>query len=216
MKDKKLSFKKFRPFRKIVTKLGMRMRLDDFFTDACQNVLKAKKYTWGDNFDLQAQFHFSMLRQLFINKITQNQTIGKVLRQTDKVLNGKLKLFTSGFYNLSQEIPQRLTVDSFMHPATGEVIHKSIKDLEQDAVKSSIMFVRAADGYIKSGDANAFLMIVPNFNLDSGTENPIIHQKPTQEAFEEIKGENKQSKYTQNNRNFLNALVNRFCKNRYK
>ena len=216
MKDKKLSFKNFRPFRKIVTKLGMRMRLDDFFTDACQNVLKAKKYTWGDNFDLQAQFHFSMLRQLFINKITQNQSVGKILRKTDEFLHGKLKLYTSGFYNLGKDIPQCLTVNSFTHPATGEVIHKSIKDLELDAVKDSVKFIQAADDYIKSEDQNAFLSTVPNFNLDSGTEGQIIRKKPTQEAFEAIQGKNKESKYTQNNRNFLNALINRFCKNQHK
>jgi len=216
MKDKNLSFKNFRPFRKIITKMGMRMRLDDFLTDCCQTVLKAKKHTWGDNFDLQAQFHNGMTRQFFIDKITQNQTIGNVLRKLNKVLHGKLKLYVSGFYNLDGDIPSRLTAGSFIHPATGKTINKSIKDLEQDALARSIDFIQAADECIRSGDKEAFLKIVPNYNLDSGTENPIIRQKPTQEAFAAIAGETKENKCARNNRNFLNFLVKRFGKKQHR
>jgi hypothetical protein len=171
MKEKNLSFKNFRPFRKIVTKLAMRIRLDDFFTDCFQNSLKAKKYTWGDNFDLQAQFHNGMTRQLFVDKITQNQTIGKILRKLDKVSGGKFKLFTSGFYDFSKEIPERLTAGTFVHPVTGKIIRKSIKDLEQETIKYSIKFIRAAENYIKTNDKDAFLKTVQNFNLDTGTVN---------------------------------------------
>lgn len=171
MREKKLSFKNFRPFRKIITNLPMRMRLDDFFTDSLQNVLNAKKYTWGDNFDLQAQFHYSMIRQLFTNKITQNQTIGGMLRKLDRVLHGKLKLFTSGFYDFEGDIPQRLTAGSFIHPVTGQRINKSIKDLENDAVKISVQYIRAADDYIRSKDKEAFCQAVRNFNCDTGMEN---------------------------------------------
>ena len=171
MREKNLSFKNFRPFRKIITNLPMRMRLDDFFTDSLQNVLKAKKYTWGDNFDLQAQFHCSMIRQLFVNKITQNQTIAGVLRKLDRVLHGKLKLYTSGFYDFSKDVPQRLTAGSFIHPVTGERINKSIKDLEQDAVTNSVQYIQAADNYISSKDKEAFCQAVRNFNCDTGMEN---------------------------------------------
>lgn len=171
MREKKLSFKNFRPFRKIITKMAMRIRLDDFFTDCYQNALKAKKITWGDNFDLQAQFHAGMTRQFFIDKITQNQTIAKVLKKMDKVFHGGLRLYTSGFYDFSGEIPQRLTAGSFIHPVTGEVVEKSIKDLEADAVKCCVKFIRAADDCIKSDKQENFLKVVRNFNLDTGTEN---------------------------------------------
>ena len=171
MRDKKKSFGNFRPFRKIVANLGMRARLDDFFTDCYQDALKPKKHTWGDNFELQAQFHAGMTIQLMVDKITQNQTIGEMLRKLDKVFNRALKLYTSGFYDFDGTIPQRLMAGSFVHPETGEVINKSIKDLERDAVNYSVKFARAADEYIKNGDKEAFLQAVPNFNCDTGTVN---------------------------------------------
>lgn len=43
MKNKNKSFKDFRPFRKIISNIAMRFRLDDFFTDCLQNALNAKK-----------------------------------------------------------------------------------------------------------------------------------------------------------------------------
>ena len=171
MKRKNKSFKNFRPFRKIVKQIAMRFRLDDFFTDSYQNALKAKKHTWGDNFELQAQFHQGMTVQFLVNKITQNQTIAGMLRRLDEVLHGGLKLYTSGFYDFDREIPQLLTAGSFVHPTTGETIKKSIADLEHDAVECSVMFIKAADDYIKSGDKEAFLKVVSNINLDTGIVN---------------------------------------------
>lgn len=194
MKDKKLSFKNFRPFRKIITNLAMRTRLDDFFTDCYQSALKAKKYTWGDNFDLQSQFHNGMTRQLFVDKITQSENIGKILRKLDKVLGGKLKLVTSGFYNFDKDIPRRLTAGSFVHPTTGEIIKKSIADLEQDAVKNCVKFIKAAEDYIKSGDREAFLRTVPNVNLDTGVANSKlldIRKRVKQKDFASIIGKDK-------------------------
>lgn len=174
MRDKNLSFKNFRPFRKIVANIAMRIRLDDFFTDCYQAALKAKKFTWGDNFDLQAQFHNGMTRQFFVDKITQNQKIGKVLHKLDKVLHGKLKLYTSGFYDFHGNIPPRLTAGTFVHPVTGKVVNKSIADLEQDAVNCSVKYFKAVDDYIKSGDSKAFLNAVPNINGDTGIENTTL------------------------------------------
>lgn len=171
MKDRNLSFKNFRPFRKIVKNLAMRIRLDDFFTDCYQSALKAKKYTWGDNFDLQSQFHNGMTRQFLVDKITQNQTLAKMLRKLDAFVLGGLTLYTSGFYNFDGYIPQRLTAGSFVHPKTGEVVNKSIKDLEKDAVECSVKFMRAVEDYIKSGDRDAFMAAVPNVNLDTGVVN---------------------------------------------
>lgn len=191
MKDKKLSFKNFRPFRKIVTNLAMRIRLDDFFTDCYQNALKAKKYTWGDNFDLQAQFHNGMTRQFFVDKITQNQTIAGALRKLDRVLNGKLKLYTSGFYDFDKDIPQLLTAGSFVHPVTGEIIKKSIKDLEKDTIDYSVKFIGAAEEYFCSGDRAAFCRAVPNFNYDTGMENSYssaIRAKINPQIFREMSG----------------------------
>ena len=174
MRDKNLSFKNFRPFRKIVTNIAMRVRLDDFFTDCYQAALKAKKFTWGDNFDLQSQFHNGMTRQFFVDKITKNHNIGKIMRKLDNVLRGRLKLYTSGFYNFRGKIPQRLTAGTFVHPATGEVVHKSIADLEKDAVNCSVKYFKAVDDYIKTGDAEAFLKAVPNINGDTGIENTTL------------------------------------------
>lgn len=192
MRDKNLSFNNFRPFRKIVAKPSMRCRLDDFFTDCYQIALKAKKHTWGDNLDLQAQFHNGMTRQFFIDKITQNQTIGAMLRKLDKVLYGKFKLYTSGFYNFNNDIPQRLTAGAFVHPVTGENIIKSLKDLEYDAVDRSVRFIQAADDYIQSGDALTFLAAVPNTNSDTGIENSTIsniRKRVTPKDYSSIIGE---------------------------
>ena len=171
MKRKNKSFKNFRPFRKVVSQIAMRCRLDDFFTDCYQNALKAKKHTWGDNFELQTQFHQGMTLQFFVNKITQNQTIAGILRKLDDVLHGGLKLYTSGFYDFDREIPQRLMAGSFVHPATGEIIKKSVADLERDAIECSVIFMKAADDYIKSGNREAFLKVVPNINMDTGVVN---------------------------------------------
>ncbi len=174
MKNKNKSFKNFRPFRKIISDIAMRFRLDDFFTDCFQNALKAKKCTWGDNFELQLQFHVGMTRQLFVNKITQNQTVAGMMRKFDKLLYGKLKLFTSGFYKFDENIPQRLTAGSFVHPLTGKTVHKSISDLEQDAVNCSVKYMKAVDEYLKSGDKENFLSTVPNINMDTGVENTVL------------------------------------------
>lgn len=196
MRDKKKSFKNFRPFRKIISKMAMRVRLDDFFTDCLQAALKAKKYTWGDNFDLQAQFHNGMTRQLFVDKITQNQTVARVLRKLDRVLHGKLKLYVSGFYDFEGDIPQRLTAGLFVHPVSGEMIKKSIADLEQDAVMCSVKFMQAADDYIKYGNKEAFLEVVPNVNMDTGVENTgreALKNKITQEAFAAMQRGKKQT-----------------------
>lgn len=216
MRDKKLSFKNFRPFRKIVKKLGMRIRLDDFFTDCLQESLNAKKYTWGDNFDLQAQFHYATLRQFFIDKVTQNQTLSKMMRQLDNGLNGKLKLYASGFYNLSGDIPQRLKADSFIHPKTGETIQKSVADLEQDAVECSVKYIKAVDDYLFSHDTEAFLQAVPNVNLDTGTEDKQpFKKKPTQEDYISIKGENETSPNTTKSQfNLLTAFKKLYKKAR--
>ena len=187
MREKNKSFKNFRPFRKIVNSVAMRLRLDDFFTDCYQSALKAKKYTWGDNFDLQAQFHNGMTRQLFVDKITQNQTVASVLRKFDRVLSGKLELYTSGFYDFDENVPQRLMADSFVHPVTGEVVKKSIKDLEKEAVDCSVKFIQAAEAYIKSGDREAFLEAVPNVNLDTGIENTKLQDIRRRVTFEDLK-----------------------------
>ena len=219
MKNKNLSFKNFRPIHKILGKIGMRIRLDDFFTDCYQNALNAKKYTWGDNFDLQAQFHNGMTRQFLVDKITQNQAVAGALRKLDRALHGKLKLYTSGFYDVSGDIPQRLTAGSFVHPVTGETMNKSIKDLEQDAVECSVKFIRAADEYICSENAVAFLETVPNVNLDTGTEDSRlsdIRTRITQNAFASMVGKSKNISNHKNNRfNILNTLKY-FYKNRQK
>lgn len=209
MKDKNLSFKNFRPFRKIITQTAMRFRLDDFFTDCYQDALKAKKNTWGDNFELQAQFHEGMTLQFLVDKITQNQTIGKILRRLDQISHGKLKLYTSGFYDFDKDIPQRLTAGSFIHPQTGETVNKSIKDLEKDALVCSIKFIRAADDYIKSGNKEAFLAAVPNIHFDTGTVNSKlsdIRKRVTDRDLASIIGESKDTPTTKHHNSSFNLL----------
>ncbi len=190
MRDKNKSFYNFRPFRSIMAKVAMRARLDDFFTDCFQAALKAKKYTWGDNFNLQAQFHNGMTRQFLVDKITQNCVARGILEKLDKALHGKLKLYVSGFYDFDGDIPQRLTAGSFVHPVTGKVIKKSLKDLEKDAVVCMVKFLRAADDYIKFGGKERFLSAVPNVNLDTGikdTGREALKNKITQGTFEAMR-----------------------------
>lgn len=219
MKEKKLSFNNFRPFRKIVTKMDMRFRLDDFFTDCYQNALKAKKYTWGDNFELQAQFHTGMTCQFLVDKITQNQTIAGILRKLDRVLHGSLKLFASGFYDFDREIPKRLMADSFIHPVTGKTVNKSIKDLEREAVEYSVKFIKAADDYIKSGDRDSFLKDVPNYNYDTGIVNSklkYIRHRITKRAYLLMRGDVKKSQMKEKtSADFMDILRN-FRKNQRK
>ena len=214
MKKKNLTFKNFKPFRKIMKKVAMRIRLDDFFTDSFQLALNAKKYTWGDNFDLQAQFHNGMTRQFAVDEVTQNKTIGSMMRKLDKVSDGKLKMYASGFYNLDTDIPQRLTVDSFTHPVTGETVHKSIDDLTKEAVESSVKLIHAVDEYIKSGNREIFLTAVQNLNMDTGRTGQLkdIKKVVTQEDYDSIKGENTTS--SDNTEDSFNLL--RFFKKRGK
>jgi len=197
LRAKNLTFKNFRPFRKIIRRVAMRVRLDDFFTDCFQSALKAKKYTWGDNFDLQSQFHNGMTRQIFADKVTQSQTVGKMLRRLDRVLGGRLKLYTSGFYDVNGEIPQLLTKGTFIHPVTGQKVEKSLADLAQEAVQTSVRFIRAVDEYIQAGDREAFLSAVPNINMDTGVENTgrkALKNKMAAGAFEAMSGERKKAK----------------------
>ena len=189
MRKKNLTFENFKPFQKIITDFARRIRLDDFFTDCFQYALKAKKYTWGDNFDLQAQFHNGMTRQLLVDEMTQNKSIAENVHKLDTILQGKLKLYAAGFYDLDADIPQRLTAASFVHPTTGKIINKSINDLEQEAVNNSAAYIRAVDDYIKFGDRKAFDKVIPNINLDTGVENSIlsdIKMTITREAYKAL------------------------------
>ena len=179
LKDKNLSFDNFRPFRKVLTNIELRSHLDYCFANSCYRTLGGKTYnkvyTWRDSDDLQAEFHNSMTRQFFVDKVTQNSTIAEMLNRLDKIMNGRLKPFTSGFYGFCKDIPQQLVSGSFVHPITKRVVYKSIDDLEYDAVMRSVDFIKAVNAYIQSGDKKAFLNAVPNVNLDTGIVTPNVN-----------------------------------------
>lgn len=177
LKNKNLSFENFRPFRKILVDIDVRNRVDYFFTDCYQKTFNASSYNWRDNLDKQALFHNSMTRQFFVDKVTQNPTVAGMMQRLDKILGGKLKPFTSGFYEFSKDVPEQLTAGSFVHPVTGEVIHKSLNDLENDTIKYSVKFMHAVDDYVKSGRKEDFLNAVPNVNLDTGIITPNVRAK---------------------------------------
>lgn len=162
MREKGLTFDNFRPMRKIVHNIGDSRMLADFF---CKSYQKA----YNIDRDVSSDFRRGMLVQLAVGKVTQNQTIGGILRRIDDYTDGKLKLAVSGFYQNDRQIPE-LTVSfkSFRHPVTGAVVHKDLKALTEESVACGTKYMRAAESYIKTGDRQAFLRVVPNCNLDTG------------------------------------------------
>ena len=165
MQEKGLTFDNFRPMRKIVRNIGDSRMLADFF---CKNYQKA----YNIDRDVSSDFRRGMLVQLAIGKVTQNQSIGGMLRRLDEYTGGKLKLAVSGFYQDDRKMPELMTAfDSFAHPVTGETVRKNLHDLTEESVARGTKYMRAAESYVKTGDRAAFLRAVPNCNLDTGVEN---------------------------------------------
>lgn len=165
MQEKGLTFDNFRPLRKIVHNIGDSRMLADFF---CKNYEKA----YSLNRDVSSDYRRGMLVQLAVGKVTQNQTVGGILRRLDEYTGGKLKLAVSGFYQNDRQIPALMeSFKSFKHPVTGEVVHKNLHDLTEEAIVCGTKYIRAAEKYLATGDRAAFLKAVPNKNLDTGVEN---------------------------------------------
>ena len=183
LKEKRRNLDGYKPFKKVADNPD-RDALSDFF---CKSYQKA----YGIEDDLTGAYDRSMTMQLFIGRVTKSQTLGKVLRKLDDFLDGRLGTAISGFYQKDRKIPAKLEdFKEFKHPVTGEVVHKSLKDLTKDTLACGAQFIDAAEMYIENGDRQAFLQAVPNINLDTGVENTRLSDIKQAEplAVEELKG----------------------------
>lgn len=160
--QKGYDFDNYRPLRKIVANVGNRREMTDFF---CKSYQK----NFGIEGDLRKTYKNSMTMQLFLGKVTKNQTLGKVLRRLDNFLDGRLGMAVSGFYQKDRKIPEKLTdFSSYKHPVTGKTVYASIDNLTQDALDRSAALIAAADRYAANGSRMEFMHAVPNINLDTG------------------------------------------------
>lgn len=165
MRENGLTFDNFRPMRKIVHNIGDSRMLADFF---CKNYEKAYKI----DRDVSSDYRKGMLVQLAVGKVTQNQTVGGILRRLDEYTGGKLKLAVSGFYQNDRQIPDLMvSFKSFTHPVTGQTVHKDLNALTEESIACGTEYMRAAESYIRTGDRTAFMRAVPNCNLDTGVGN---------------------------------------------
>jgi hypothetical protein len=164
LKEKNLDLDTFKPFKEVF-KNPDRAAVSKFF---CRNYQKA----FGAKRHLSDIFGMSLDIQLFIGRVTKEQKLGRALGRLDDFLHGELGMVVSGFYKRDRFMPEKLKAfDKFKHPVTGEIVHKSLKDLEQDAVKRGADFIMAAQRYVQDGNKQEFLKAVPNYNLDTGVEN---------------------------------------------
>lgn len=167
MDKRGLSFDTFKPLKKIRTSDKFRP-LCDFFAG---NVEKAL----GLDDSVKDTFRRSMRVQILIGRVTQSQPLRKLLDRLDRALDGKLKLATSGFYRTNRTLPKPMKeMTSFVHPVTGEVVHKNLDDLHKDAVANATRLVLFAREYLRTGDREAFKKSVKNVNLDTGVENTLL------------------------------------------
>lgn len=183
LREKKRSLDDYNPLKR-VEKSSDRDTLSKFF---CKSYQKA----FNIDEDLSSAYDRGMTLQLFIGRVTKSQALGKVLRNLDDFLDGRLGTAISGFYQKDRRIPTRLKeFKEFKHPVTGEIVHKSLKDLTKDTITRGAQFIKAAEKYIENGDRDAFLQAVPNINLDTGVENTKLSdiKKAEPVATEELKG----------------------------
>ena len=165
LKEKKHRLQAYKPLKKLMNNDKDRKLAADFF---CRNYQKA----FNIDEDLTRVYKNSMAVQLFIGRVTKNQTMGKMLRRLDDFLDGRLGMAVSGFYQQDRKMPDQLKeFTSFKHPVTGQTVHKTLTDLTQEAVQRGTDFILAAEKYIKSGNRQEFLRSFPNINLDTGVEN---------------------------------------------
>lgn len=185
LRQKKRRLSTFKPLKKMIDDHKNREIAADFF---CRNYQKAFKI----DDDLTRVYKNSMAVQLFIGRVTRNQTIGKALRRLDNFLDGRLGMAVSGFYQQDRQMPSKLKdFDSFKHPVTGQTVRKTLDGLTQDAVRRGTDFILAAEKYIANGNKREFLKAVPNVNLDTGIENTKLADIKQAEpvSVEELKGE---------------------------
>lgn len=162
-----LSFDTFNPLRDIRTSRDFKP-LCGFFADSVEK-------SFGLDEPVKNTFRNSMRIQLLIGRATQIQPLRKFLDRLDNMLDGKLKLATSGFYRMNRSLPKPMKeMKSFVHPVTGEVVHKNLDDLRKDAVLNGVRLVRYAREYLRTGDKEAFKASVKNVNLDTGVENTLL------------------------------------------
>lgn len=162
VEKKGYNFDNFRPMRKIVCDVKNRKKLSGFFCEAYQ-----RAYDVDDN--VSKGYEKGMLLQLFLGKMTWNQSLARMMRRLDMLMGDRLATETSGFYQKDRKIPEQLTqFSSYTHPVTGEKVHKTLDDLTKDAVERGVALISAAEKYISNGNRKEFLHAVPNTNLDTG------------------------------------------------
>lgn len=185
LKDRNHRLSSFNPLKRISEDSENRDRVSEFF---CKNYQKA----FHIKEDLTSKYKTGMTVQLFIGRVTKNQTLGKILRRLDDFLDGRLGMAVSGFYQKDREMPEKLKeFDSFKHPVTGQTVSKTLPDLTRDAVRRGTEFILAAEKYIQDGNQQEFLKAVPNINLDTGIENTKLSDIKQTEPLpvEELKGQ---------------------------
>ena len=183
LKEKGLSLDTFKPFKEVAAHQD-KDAVSKFF---CRNYQKA--------FDIKGNvtdvYKKSLSVQLFIGRVTQNQKLGGMLRRLDNFLHGELGMAVSGFYQKDRKLPSKLKdFKEFKHPVTGEIVHKSLRNLEYDAVRRGADFIVAAEKYVETGNKEEFLKAVPNINLDTGIENTKLSdiKQTSPLSVEELKG----------------------------
>lgn len=185
LRQKKRRLNTFKPLKKMIEDHKNREIAADFF---CRNYQKA----FDIDRDLTRVYKNSMAVQLFIGRVTKNQTMGKMLRRLDDFLDGRLGMAVSGFYQQDRQMPSKLkNFESFKHPVTGQTVHKNLDGLTRDAVRRGADFIAAAEKYVVNGNKQEFLKAVPNVNLDTGVENTKLVDIKRADPLnvEELKGE---------------------------
>lgn len=183
LKEKGLDLDTFKPFKEVAQNQN-KGEISKFFCESYQKAFGVKR-------DLTGLYEKSLAVQLLVGRVTQNQKLGRALRRLDNLLSGDLGLAVSGFYQKDRLIPEKLKkFKEFKHPVTGEIVHKSLRNLEYDAARRGADFITAAEKYIENGNKQEFLKAVPNLNLDTGIENTKLSdiKQTTPLSVDEVKG----------------------------
>lgn len=164
MKEKGYKFDNFRPMRKIVHDVKNSRELTHFFCDSY-------KSAYPEQSGVDAGFRTGLGIQLLLGKVTQNQTVAKVLHRIDNFLDGKLLPAVAGFYREGYEIPKAITdVEEFQHPVSGTIVYSSIETMKNNAISLGREYIKFAEDYIQTGNREQFNHQIHNVNLDTGVE----------------------------------------------
>lgn len=184
MNEKGYEFDNFRPMRKIVHDVKNSRELTHFFCDSY-------KAAYPEQSGVDTGFRTGFGIQLLLGKVTQNQTVAKVLHRMDNFLNGKLLPAVAGFYREGFEIPKAITdVEEFKHPVSGTTVFSSLETMRDNAISLGKEYIQVAEEYIQSGDREQFNQKIRNVNLDTGVENTTLsdNKKTKPKSIKELLG----------------------------